>query len=590
MLKKILIRWFLIASVLFASIYFILPTYKYYLYSSDSDFSYLATEYENKSIKLGLDLKGGVYIVLELDYLSYFTNLINPKLSAEHKSEFKKIINQVISEATKQSSDILYTLKTTSNNQKIKLNKYFSNLHRSKQSKSNEEIIALLEIEKKQSMISILDVMRNRIENHNQYGVGEPSVQKLGDDRLVVELAGVNNPNKVKEYIQRTAEFKLSLVESKNQFINIITTIDNANLSEYKLINFNNPEESLLLPGFSSDFSVLPDNEKIANIIFMQAIENNVIPSQYQILLANKRINLNGENSPRDIFLVRAKSVISGGQIKEPKATISDYGNNDAGKWVVNLDMSKEGKIKWSRFTGENIGRKVAIVLDNKVYMSPTIQTKISSGGTQISGFANKQEAEDIAAVLKAGELAAPINILQVSYIGPSLGQDSIDSGSFSLLLGLVFVLIFMIIYYNFSGVIAGTALLLNILFVLAILITLDAVLTLPGLAGLLLTVGMAVDANVIIFERIREESKSGKNILSSITLGYDRAFTTILDANVTTLLTAFVLSFIGSGAIKGFATTLSIGIICSMFTAIFITKTIFITLLWQFNIKKLSI
>ena len=207
-----------------------------------------------------------------------------------------------------------------------------------------------------------------------------------------------------------------------------------------------------------------------------------------------------------------------------------------------------------------------------------------------ISGFANKQEAEDIAAVLKAGELAAPINILQVNYIGPSLGQDSIDSGSFSLLLGLVFVLIFMIIYYNFSGIIAGTALLLNILFVLAILITMDAVLTLPGIAGLLLTVGMAVDANVIIFERIREESKSGKNILSSITSGYDRAFTTILDANVTTLLTAFVLSFIGSGAIKGFATTLSIGIICSMFTAIFITKTIFITLLWQFNIKKLSI
>ena len=240
--------------------------------------------------------------------------------------------------------------------------------------------------------------------------------------------------------------------------------------------------------------------------------------------------------------------------------------------------------------TGNNIGNQVAIVLDKKVFMAPTIQNKISSGGTRITGFANKQEAQDIAAVLKAGELPAPIKIAQINYIGPSLGQDSIDSGWKSMIYGILIIFIFMIIYYNISGFLANLALFINMILVLGILISMEAVLTLPGIAGLLLTVGMSVDANIIIFERIREEIRIGSKVKAAINNGYNRAFITILDANVTTLLTAFVLSFIGSGPIKGFATTLSIGILCSMFSAIFITRTIFLTLSNYISIKKLSI
>ena len=586
MSQKIIIRWCLVFLVVIGSIYFIYPTYKFYLYSADDDYSNLASNYEAQSIKLGLDLKGGVYIVLELDYLAYFLSLSNQNLSNEAKQTLKRHILESIDASTKNNADILHSLRSISLENKIHLNDYYSNLTGSKQSFTNEEIINFIEQNKKKSMISILDVMRNRIENHNQYGVGEPYVQQQGADRLVVELAGITDVSKVKEYIQRTAEFKMSLVENRDKFINLLSSIDAFNLSSQKFINLDIPSESLLLEGYRSDFAILSENEALVKQILLEADENNLIPEQYQILWAQHSIN----QTARDLFLIREKSVISGGQIKNPQAMISDYGTNEAGKWVVNLDMSKKGKVRWSRFTGNNIGKRVAIVLDNKVFMSPTIQSKISSGGTQISGFSNKNEAEDIAGVLKAGELAAPIQILQVNYIGPSLGQDSIDAGSYSLMLGLFFVLIFMILYYNLSGLIASIALLLNLLIVLAVLITMEAVLTLPGMAGLLLTVGMAVDANVIIFERIREEIKSRENILTAINAGYDRAFIAILDANVTTLLTAFILSFMGSGPIKGFATTLSIGIICSMFTAIFITKTIFISLIESFKIKKLSI
>ncbi len=326
--------------------------------------------------------------------------------------------------------------------------------------------------------------------------------------------------------------------------------------------------------------------------IINQILDSNksILGDKYDILWSNEAFMGPEGQLMRELSLVRSKPAISSGQIKESRALISEFGNDDAGNWIVNLDMTTEGKVKWSRFTGNNIGRRVAIILDNVIYMAPTIQAKISSGGTRITGFKDKQEAQDIASVLKAGELPAPINVVQINYIGPSLGQDSITSGTLSMMIGLLLVFIFMVFYYNLSGLVATCALLINMLLVFAILITMDAVLTLPGIAGLLLTIGMTVDANIIIFERIREELLISKSIQSAVHTGYNRAFLTILDANITTLITACVLSFIGSGPIKGFATTLSIGILCSMFTAIFVTKTIFLTFIDYFKIKKLSI
>jgi preprotein translocase subunit SecD len=287
---------------------------------------------------------------------------------------------------------------------------------------------------------------------------------------------------------------------------------------------------------------------------------------------------------------VRNNPEISGGMVKNPQATIASAGTDVSGQWVVNLEMTPEGARKWSRFTGANIDKQVAIVLDEKIFMAPFIRGKIPGGRTQISGFADANEAKDISNVLRAGELPAPVYIIEERTVGPSLGSDSITSGRQAMLVGFIIVLIFMVLYYQGSGLIANIALILNLVIVIAILAGMNATLTLPGIAGLILTIGMAVDANVIIFERIREELDLGKTVKAAIDAGYQRAFITILDANITTLIAAFVLAWIGSGPIKGFAITLSAGIICSMFTAVFVTRTVFMMMTANKPLEKLSI
>ena len=236
------------------------------------------------------------------------------------------------------------------------------------------------------------------------------------------------------------------------------------------------------------------------------------------------------------------------------------------------------------------MGRRVAIVLDKNVHMAPVIRTKITDGRTQVEGFANIAEAKDIAIVLRAGALPAPVNIIEERTVGPSLGQDSIAMGTRSILIGLSLVLVFMVIYYRLSGIIAAFALLWNLMLVLAILAMLKATLTLPGIAGLILTVGMSVDANVIIFERIREELLKGKTVKAAIDSGYTRALTTIIDANVTTIIAALVLMQFGTGPVKGFAIVLFWGILISMFTAIFATRTIFNMITARKGLQTLSI
>jgi preprotein translocase subunit SecD len=236
------------------------------------------------------------------------------------------------------------------------------------------------------------------------------------------------------------------------------------------------------------------------------------------------------------------------------------------------------------------VGRQVALVLDKKVHMAPNIREKISGGSTLIEGFADINEAKDIAIVLRAGALPAPVDIIEERVIGPSLGADSVRSGTLSVIIGLGLVLVFMLIYYRFAGLIADFALIWNIVLVLAVLASLQATLTLPGIAGLILTVGMSIDANVIIFERIREELRKGKTPKAAVSSGYDRALTTIIDANMTTVIAALVLWQFGTGPIKGFATVLFWGILISMFTAIFVTRTIFNSFTSRKGFTKLSI
>ena len=581
MLDNLKFRWALILIILLSSLYFIYPTFEYYVLNKESK--------EQSSIQLGLDLKGGLNIILELDEYILIKKLAKKKLSQQSATELDKILDTSHKNSIANKSSIIDELSIIAKSNHVKLNKFYSNLSKSS---NNEDIINEIKNQQIYAMKSIVDVMRNRIQEHDQYGLGEPSIQQLGSNRLVVELAGILDVSRAKEYIQRTADFELSLVKTQNEYSNILS-----NIKDYMKNNsiFQPNIDSLMYPDNSSEgYLVSEQYVKAINDFFSQDQIKKLVKSNNKIVWGNEIISfssdLNSDIQFRRTYLVSSNPAISGGMIQTPKAVVSEMGTDNAGQWVVNLDMTKEGRQKWSRFTGKNINRQVAIILDGKVFMAPFIRDKISSGATQISGFADMQEAKDIASVLKAGELPAPINIIQTNYVGPSLGQDSINNGSFSMVVGLALVLLFMLTYYKSSGIISNIALIINIIIIFAVLYTMNAVLTLPGIAGLLLTVGMSVDANVIIFERIKEEIKLGNNLYASINNGYKKAFITILDANVTTLLTAFILSFIGSGPIKGFATTLSVGIFCSMFTAVFLTKTIFLTLIRNKNFNNLSI
>jgi len=583
MFENLKLRWFLITSVLIFSIWFIYPTYSYY--SSNTIDKKELSELQKESINLGLDLRGGLHIVLELDEKSFLQNLALLK-GNKSQTDYESLLNVAEERSSVNKTNIINELFNVAKIQKIKLNRYFSNLSKSS---DNNEIIFQIKNQKKNAMNNILEIMRKRIAEHDQYGLGEPAISQIGDNRLMVELAGITDVARAKEYIQRTAEFELTLVKKYEQHINIIDQI-NKYIQNSK-VDFP-PLDSLLFSfGDANFYAYEKDFDRLNNFFDLDDIKDIINKSKSKVVFSNDLLTFrNDDIGVRQIYFTKIKPVISGGMIQNPKASMSEIGTDNAGQWVVNLDMNKEGRKRWSRFTGANIDRRVAIVLDNKVFMAPYIRDKISSGSTQISGFANMQEAKDIASVLQAGELPAPIDIIQTNFVGPSLGEDSIAAGGKSMIMGLVFILFFMIVYYRGAGVIANIALILNLIFVFAVLISMNAVLTLPGIAGLLLTVGMTVDANVIIFERIREELNIGSSPYASVNNGYNRAFETILDANITTLLTAFVLSFIGSGPIKGFATTLSVGIICSMFTAIFVTRTFYLTSFSIRKIKKISI
>ena len=640
MFENLKTRIFIILFFLVASIYFLIPTLNLY-FQHDTLNHYEKQSLENQSINLGLDLKGGLRIVLELDDAIFLKRLSKPELRQSSKIELEKFIFKCMEYSKINNVDIIKSIEEQSLS--IKLNKFYSNLSTSS---DNDEIIQLIKEHRSTTMTGILDIMRKRISDHDQYGLGEPTIQKVGKNRLIVELAGITDLEKAKAYIQRTADFEITLVKEdafitfieniEKFFINEKTSfsefiIDNDILSKNDLIDLLNVEENVM----QENIIIKNQNESIVSsgTFGRDNLDSKLLPEQtidgylYQINLLNllgeafpwinnsfysllldffqhQKIKQNlpkgskivwagdvqlfGPEEYRKVLLVSSKPVITAGMILNPKAKVAELGAENAGQWVVNLDMNKKGRALWSRFTERNIYKRAAIILDNQVFFDPTIQSKIPNGKTQITGFDNMQEAKEIASVLKAGELPAPINAVQTNFIGPSLGEESIKSGSNAMVLGMILVFIFMIVYYKGSGLIANIALLINLLFVLSILVTLDAILTLPGIAGLLLTVGMTVDANVIIFERIKEELNSGFNISKALNVGYNKAFLTILDANVTTLITAFVLSFIGSGPIKGFATTLSVGIICSMFTAIFITKTIFLLFVNKKN--KLSI
>lgn len=635
-------RLLIIGFILLWAIWALFPTIEYSLLSDEEkemmrEDGTLA-DLESKIIHQGLDLKGGMHIVLEVDIPTLIENIANNK-----NDLFNEVFNSAKEKSIEMGQDFIPIFIQEAADRNLRLSRHYIDLV-----SDSKDIESVLQDQAIDAIDRTLEILQNRID---QFGVSEPIIQKQGDRRIIVELAGIDDPERARGLLQSTALLEFVLIKDPEITQNLLTRIDNVlkgseeledvlgqadqveeteyttEVTESRIADeqeislselFGEVEVSL---GDESDASgVLVDRqlfEKRPFSALLRNIRGDIGVPERNIYAVNKILKMvkvqsllatgdsrfawgnsketfstvkGREESFYHLYHLEAEAGLTGGVITEAKATIGGTESQAAGQFVVSLGMNSEGAKTWSRLTGANIGRKVAIVLDKKVHMAPVIRSKITQGQTTVEGFANMDEAKDIAIVLRAGALPAPVNIIEERTIGPSLGHDSIEKGTRSILIGFALVLIFMVVYYRKAGLIADFALIWNILLVLAILATLRATLTLPGIAGLILTVGMAVDANVIIFERIREELLKGKTVRAAVDSGYARALTTIIDANVTTIIAALVLMQFGTGPVKGFAIVLFWGVTISMFTAIFLTRTFFNMMTARRTLTTLSI
>ena len=442
--------------------------------------------------------------------------------------------------------------------------------------------------EGKDAVLRAIEVLRNRID---QFGVAEPLIQQQGDDRIVVQLPGLTDRNRARELLGKTALLEFKLVRTPEEAKSTYDRLDAALAARgvgagMDTLLRRQPLTSHFLETGSASFVRSEDEPTVARML--AAAGDTVLPADTQLQWDADEGDYQGVGG-RFLYVLRRTPEMTGGSIATAEARIG-LDQTNPGAWGVSMTMTPRGRADFARVTGNNVGRQLAIVLDGKVNSAPNIRERIPNGDASIHGNFTIEQSKDLAIVLRAGALPAPVRIAEERSVGPSLGSDSIREGLKAGLIGSTLVVLFMLIYYQLSGVIAIAALLLNVVYVVASLAGFGATLTLPGIAGLVLTVGMAVDTNVLIFERMREELRNGKSVRQSVELGYNRAFRTILDAHLTTLTSALFLFQFGTGPIKGFAVTLSIGLIANMFTAVLFTRMIFDAMLGRGKVEKLSI
>jgi len=654
--RKNLIKALIVLVVIGWSIWKLIPTIQLQTLSAEEKerlrLRGKLTELEAKAIRRGLDLQGGIYLVLEVDLPQLVESL------AKHKD---KVFRQILEETKKEmlenpQADFLEVFAHKFKARGIPLNRYFGS-----PGDSESKILGFLSKEAEDAIDRSLEILRNRVD---QFGVAEPNIQKRGSRRIIVELPGIQDIDRAKALIGKTAllEFKLlkdpDVVRDVLRRINeelkkiqqalidttaIVKKEEKPKKEPEKVEEAKKPEEEEVITiqelfggaapevteagttavaevettgidtalaidqeifkedpfyallrdtrplGLGWDIGVPAKNRPVVERILKMPRIQKVIPPDAHFLWSSHKRRA-GDMEYYGLFLVKKEPELTGKYLTDARAQLGG-GSSFAGNTpIVTMRLNSEGRRIFKQVTGANVGKRLAIVLDDKVYMAPVIREKIPGGSAQIEGLENMEEARDLSIVLRAGALPAPVQIIEERTVGPSLGRDSIQKGYFSAALGLIIVMLFMMIYYRMSGIIADLALTLNLVIILAVLAGFGFTLTLPGVAGIILTIGMAVDANVLIFERIREELRTGKTIRAAIDAGYSRAFRTILDANVTTLIAAVVLYQFGTGPIRGFALTLSIGILSSMFTAILFTRLIFDYITEHFAIRKLSI
>ncbi len=458
-----------------------------------------------------------------------------------------------------------------------------------------------------------IEIIWNRID---EFGVAEPIIQKQGTNRIVVQLPGLTDPARAKELVGKTARLEFRLVRTRQEFNQALNAMDQA-LARRMATGASTLPDSLLAADstaadsslaaahpFSSLLQMLNNDAASAfvpaeNLDKAQALYAEVaadttgtprsLAGGTVLMWGDREFGAGSQNPGRYLWGLSSRVDLTGDHIDDAKVAFGLDANNP-NKPGVSLSMDKRGGAIFTRLTGANVGRQLAIVLDDKVQSAPVIQDKIRGGRASITGLSGDDEAKDLAIVLRAGALPTDLNLIEERTVGPTLGRDSIQAGLRAAMIGFLMVVLFTGIYYRLSGILAVLALLVNLFFIVAGLGMLRGTLTLPGIAGVVLTIGMAVDANVLILERVREELRNGKTVRGAIDAGYGRAFVTILDSNLTTLISSVVLFQFGTGPIKGFAITLMIGIIANIYTAVFVTRLIYDSVMAKRQIRKLSI
>ena len=591
-----------------------------YIDSISSKKVYLWNTYKDckaKEINLGLDLKGGMNVMLQVQLQDLVKALSGDNVSPE----FQKAIN-LAKERSVNSRDDFITLfgnawKEVSNGQRLaQIFGTYEMKDKIKPESTDAEVLNVIRTESESAVANSFNVLRNRID---RFGVTQPSIQKLGNSgRILVELPGVKEPERVRKLLQGTASLEFwetftnqeisgYLAEANAKLAEILVdelsteatpkeapaenadTLLNAELSQNQVSDADleaykrqNPLFALLTPsqytgnaciGFASAI----DTAKINKYLSMPQIAE-IFPSEFRPMWTVKPSEMFEADNIFELVAIKStsrdgKAKLDGGVVTDARV-VYDHGTN--GEPSVSMSMNAEGANVWARMTGDNVGRQIAIVLDGMVYSYPNVNSAITGGQSSITGHFTPDEATDLVNVLKSGKLPAPATIIQEQVVGPSLGAKSIKAGMISFLIAFLLVLVYMVFFYQGAGLAADVALLCNVLLLFGVLVSFGAVLTLPGIAGLVLTMGMAVDANVIIYERIKEELAAGKGLSKAVADGYKNAYSAIIDGQVTTLLTGIVLFVFGSGPVQGFATTLIIGIITSVLTSIFITRLIF--------------
>jgi len=572
-----------------------------------------------ESLNLGLDLQGGMHVTLEVQMGTRLE-----QLASDTDANFRAALNAAKERSRTEDVSVVnaFVQEFEAANPDGRLSRYFRNETEGITRRStNDEVQDYLQTKADDAVDQAMEIVRNRVD---RYGVTEPSIQKQGSRRIAVELPGVDEPERVRSLLESASQLTFHLMANPQQLRTSVQRIiqyyepsaedtaqvasaeaaadtmaqDTAGATEGTELApaESETERGTALTEEGDEESAGPQNDLLAvmrplprqessvvghvlesdtsrvNELLSQSTVRDMLPGGIELMWGARNLAPEGQEPMYPLLAVGGEPELTGDVITEASVQFDQQTNQPA----VSMTMNSEGARTWSRLTGANVGKQVAIVLDNVVYSNPVVEQRITGGRSSIDGLESRQEAEDIVTILRSGSLPAPVNIIEERTVGPSLGEASIRAGLISVVVGLLLVVLFMIMYYRTAGVVADTALLLNVIMILGILAGFGATLTLPGIAGIVLTIGMAVDANVLIYDRVREEQGTGKTLRAAIEAGYEQSLSAILDANITTFFMGVILYSFGVGPIQGFAVTLMAGILSSLFTAIIVTRLIF--------------